>query len=218
MDNYCSKPTEKELYCYDTYFALKIHFNQPAYDFFKFRGRLKNKPEDDHQKVLSSAYKVAKNKSKLEIIEFLFANLLYDKRFWLGDYNSDHEEIYQIWKKRQDSLTYNFTSDLKKIFIGNLPFNAYFKTSADSYPIVMKMLMQNDISIETVIILNKFLKFTNKWSAAYKSDFIMPEMIMKIEKATEFIIRYNDIKDDKLMRFKKMIKNRAEECVNVLPF
>lgn len=216
MTNCSSKPTEKELYCYDTYLALKIHFNTPSYDFFKFKGRIKNRPNEDHQKSKYTARRLAKTKNKLELIEFIFANLLHDKRFWLGEATSDHEEIYQDWKKRQDSLTYRFKSDLNKIFSENRPFNAYFRPTEDNH--IITLLMQNEISLESVVILDVILGFLPSWKKYYAKDIYIPDVLLRIEKAEEFLVRYHELKDDKLRLFKKMLKERAEASLNVLPF
>lgn len=215
----------KQVFFYETYLAMRLHFNS-TYDFFKFHGKLKNRIETKNQvdKFINSKEfcfvqaLVKRRNSKLEMVEFLLANLVKNPNVWLAEMTEDYsEQVFLDWKKTQESLTYTFINDLNFILSHNKHFNSYFISENGDYAPIFQYLMNEEIKIETAIILNKILKFGNRF-AKVKKDFILEDIINKILKYDPFVSEYHNLNEESLKKFKKIVKEKAEESLNVLPF
>jgi T4 gene Gp59 loader of gp41 DNA helicase len=133
--------------CYQHYIALKNHFTQPSYDYFKYQGKTKAsfaKFETRKDKLFFQ--KVAKHP---EPISFMLSNLLENNKAWIRDiaYSEEASRIYQDHQKRLQSLTYTFKNDLSKLN------DDYFSNFTGTNPHVIKLYMQGEISLETLAIL-----------------------------------------------------------------
>jgi hypothetical protein len=64
-----------------------------------------------------------------------------------------------MWKKRQESLTYAFKEELKKI--GDIDDALYVEPNGQ--PKLLKMLITGQVSIETVCMLQGALNFLPYW-------------------------------------------------------
>ena len=225
MSNCLFNDVNKPIFFYETYKAMRLHFTS-SYDFFKFRGKLKNKIETKSQIdefIMSNNYgfsvKLAKKRrNKLEMVEFLLANIVKNNQIWLNDLMCEEaEETFIEWKKKQDSLTYTFINDVNFILSHQKHFNSYFISENDEYPDIVMYLMSNDISLETVVIIDKILGFTKRFGS-YKKDFILLEINNNIQKYKPFILEYHNLDEGGLKKFKKILHEKAEESINVLPF
>ena len=68
-------------------------------------------------------------------------------------------------------------------------------------------MLRNEITIETVVILNKFLNFIPKWDQKISDEFIWPTVKNRIVKYEPFL-EYDKTK------FKNTLKNCMDEFVN----
>ena len=62
------------------------------------------------------------------------------------------------WKRRLQSVTYNFKSDLDVLLESVDHFDDLFQKNAQ-YPIILLKLYQEEIQLETFLILNQMLNF-----------------------------------------------------------
>ena len=93
--------------------------------------------------------------------DFYVSNLITGDIGWVGDMIGPvGEENYRKWQKRNQSLTYQFESDIMYMFDNHKNF---LKSSNGEYPQLLTELMQNSIALETVVILNKFMNFLPTW-------------------------------------------------------
>lgn len=213
------------IFFFETYKAIHLHFVS-QYDFFKYNGKLKHRittqeqaDEFYHSKNYPFSRKLAKKrKSKLEMVEFLLANLSKNPNMWLEELvDEEAEETFNKWKKTQDSLTYTFTKDINFILSHNQHLNAYFDTTK-GYPPIIEYAMNGDISIESTIILNEILKFMPRIVAKFKKDIILSSMNERIIRYTPFVVNYHALDDDKIKKFRDILKKKVEDNLNTLPF
>jgi hypothetical protein len=180
---------------YKMYVALKNHFTRDSYDFFKYNGR--TKVSQTSFETRNDKYFFTKLGKRKDYQSFLVANFIDGNFMWVGDLvnNTESEQVYKAWLKRQESLTYNFTNDLDKI--GD-DFNASILVRDGQHPEMLKMLMRGDISPETVVILDDLAGFFNYWSKHIEEEFIWPKTKTKLLKYKPFV-RYDKKKLQKLV-------------------
>lgn len=143
---------------YQYYLAMRQHFSS-NYDYFKYNGKVSasvasfNKRRDRFH-----FYKLSKRKDAKGLI---FANVLKDHTKWIGDMlDEESEKIYKDWRKRQESLTYVFKSDLKQL---NPDFNSNFIMKDGDLPPVIKLYFYEKITLETITILDMLIDYTGVW-------------------------------------------------------
>ena len=202
---------------YKTYLALKRHFNSDRYNYFNYS--FKNRG-------VSARYTTYKNRNDVfffeslatdlkkheEIEGFLVANFVYNSSMWVGEmYGEDSKKIHNDWKKKIESLSYRFKEDVeylrdlidtfnnKKLGL-ELGFNRIFTVERGQHPVLLEQLLGKHVSIESVIIMDKILNFTNTWNKRIMDRIIWPDFYLKMSKYQYFL------KIDDLEKFRKIMK------------
>jgi hypothetical protein len=117
------------------------------------------------------------------MIDFYVAQFVSDKK-WVGDMLSD-EETYTAWIRRVQSLSYTFEQDINKLSTRVERFDDLFKLNHSPYPDLVYYYMQDDVSIETVVILHKLTGFINK--SKVTDTILWPEVSKRILKYSVFV-------------------------------
>lgn len=169
---------------YQKYVALKNHFSNRSYDYFKYNGKVKVKLETfEVRKDKYFFYKLSKRK---DVEEFLLANLIDgSKDFWIGEVR-EHipEEIYRKWRKRKESLTYTFKEDLSRM---KEDFDTNFKVDKYGHPHLLRLFLRQEVCIETMIILDMLINYSEVWNKKLKNDLIWGEVYHKMIKYRPFL-------------------------------
>ena len=152
-----TKYTDFQLYI--AYLALKNHFTKDSYDFHKYQGKVGASASSfENRKDRYAFQKLARHRDPLGV---MFSNILQNPDIWIGAITSDQagEQVYTVWKKRQESLSYSFKEELKRL--GNIDDMLYVEPN--SQPKLLKLLSQGMVSIETVCLLQAHLNFVPYW-------------------------------------------------------
>lgn len=176
-----------ETYC--LFIALKNHFTQKSYDFLKYHGKTRvSKETFTTSKDRFKYMKLSRKYDALEMRDFIIANLLANKN-WIGEMlDDDADDIYKAYIKRKQSLSYNFTNEIDKLFTTAGGPEKAFKIKNNQYPDLLNLYLQNEISIETVAILNTFVDFVSKFDEKLgKDDVIWSKTRLLISKLTPFL-------------------------------
>ena len=155
---------------YIMYCALKAHFGKGDYDYIKYGGK-SSATRDSFWKRTDRIFFVKisrKYKRKEVILDYLVSNFVHNTKGWLGDFNDDN---YIEWKKRTQSMTYNFKQELYKIDNPNI-----LGIGLGQHPVLLKQYLGKRMSIETLIILDDIRNFTERWSKKLKNDVIWPNV------------------------------------------
>ena len=92
---------------------------------------------------------------------------------WVGEmYGDDAKRTHNKWKNKIESLTYQFTQDINELrsLIENfnnrelglqLGFNRIFTVEEGQHPILLEEILGKRINIESAIIMDKILQFTD---------------------------------------------------------
>lgn len=179
---------------YKKYLALKSHFSNKSYDYFKYNGNVKaSKNSFETRRDKYFFYKLSKQKN---VEEFLVANFVDgDKDFWIGNLRDDKvAEVYQQYKKRQQSLSYTFKSDLGKM---KESFDDNIIVPPNEHPYLLRLFLRKDICIETLTILDLLCNIYKYWDKELDGDVVWPDIKQKSLKYRPFmsvdINKYRDI-------------------------
>lgn len=170
---------------YRFYMAVKMHFESDTYDAVKYNYKTSATQKSFWKR--RDKYQFAKIANKFteprDLINFFVAQFTSEKK-WVGDMLSD-EETWAAWQKRNQSLSYTFEQDINKLSEKVNSFDELFKPTLSPYPTIVYFYMQGEISIETVVILDKLLGFTKK--LAIGDTIVWPDMKKKIQKYSTFV-------------------------------
>ena len=184
-----------EVYRY--YLALRLHFTTDSYDVIEQKGRVRaTKNSFLKRRDLLSINRVAETYSDKDIVNFLVANFVSGDR-WGGVFDVEAKDRYQGWKKRIESISYTFKKEIDKAVTyadkNDTAFDQLFNCNNGQHPPIVKMYLRNDISIETLVILNKLNNFTDQLDLDLKDDLVWPDTSRIIKKYSPFL----EIKKDK---------------------
>jgi len=189
------------------YQALKLHFTQESYDFFKYNGKTNvSVTTFENRKDKYHFYKLSRRLAqKDDMIDFIVANLVEDEKTWVGSLLMQESEVnYRKHQKIIQSMSYTFENDCKLIF-GDciLNPNEVLITDGD-YPVLLKKGLQKLVNIESVCLLNNMLGFVPMWSKKIADTIHWPNYRMKLLKYSAFIP-----KDD--VKYKLILKKVLNE-------
>ena len=174
---------------FSLYTSLKLHFNSDSYDYFRYNGKVNTSIDAfENRKDKWHFYKLSRRFDNEEQgRDFIVANLVHDPNVWVGNLLVEESNIQ--YRKRQkviQSLTYTFTNEIESLVSHNNP-NDLFMIHDGEYPELLQKLLHDEISIETVCILNKILNFLPAWDKKINDTIHFPNISRKVKKYTPFI-------------------------------
>lgn len=188
---------------YRCYLALRLHFTTDKYDVIKQQGRVKaSKQAFQKRNDLLAIRRVAENFSDKEIVDFLVANFTSGDR-WGGVFDIEAKDRYANWKKRIESMSYTFEKELSRCntfcLTKNLSFSELFQVTKNEHPYIIKMYLRGDVSIETLVILNKLINFSETLDEKLAKDLVWPDVSRIIKKYSPFLT-FSKEKYDRILR------------------
>jgi hypothetical protein len=187
--------------CYKTYLSIKNHFSKQSYDFFKYNGKTKVSEKTFYSKKDRFWFeKLSRQKDDKEILDFFVSNYAFSddpSNLWIGNIIKGGEENYLNWKYKIENLHEIFEKEVfEKISKEN--FNEYFIIKNNRHPQILKDYLKKEISIETIIILNKILNFKKDFDCKLL-DPVWSIVSLKIEKYSPFL-------NINIFKYKKILK------------
>ena len=133
-----------------------------------------------------------------DLLDFYVANFKNDVKY-VGDMLNEHgERYYREHKKVCESLTYTFENDINKLYESNSDFNALLEAKDNEHPFVITYWLQDEIHLETVVILDSITGFVDRENKKISETIIWPDIFRKITK------------------YKPFVKFDKTKCVNIL--
>jgi DNA-binding transcriptional regulator/RsmH inhibitor MraZ len=133
----------------------------------------------------------------------LVANFLEDDKTWVGKLLEEDADIrYRNRQKVIQSLSYAFENDCRTVFENLSDPNEVIKTDGD-YPILLTKALRKEITIETLVILNKILNFFPMWDKKITDTIRWPDFRRKCEKYASFL-------PQDVVKFKLILKKVLE--------
>lgn len=200
MINSMNVSQKDAFYLYTTYLALKLHFTSDKYDYFRFKGQVNSSVESfEKRRDKYYFYKLGNIKNAEELI---LANMIVNPKVWVGDLvnNEETHATFKVWKKRQESLSYMFKNEIGKL---DDDYRSNFRVKNGQYPKVVKLFLQKEISLETLVILTDFVKCIPYWNENISDTIIWPDINRSISKYRGFL-------DYDVEKIKKILLDRFE--------
>ena len=185
---------------YQTYLSMKSHFTNRKYDFFKYGGKSRatmssfNKRKDKYW-----FEKTSRKYSDEEVLDFLLANFVNadtPQNLWIGEIINSGERTYAEWMRRKQSMTYIFKEQSEKL-LSETDLEKLFSCSK-GHPLVLKRYLGGEISLETLMILEKVFSFAKDFDKRLK-DPVWESVSLKLKKYLPFI-------NINVFEFKKLLK------------
>ena len=176
---------------YKIYLALKSHFTSD-YDYFKYHGKMRVKEESFLKRRDKFFFEKIERRYKKELVPFFVSNLIKEDNAWSGSLATDQaEQTFNEWKKKTQSLRYVFKEDMGKVRAlmdhNDLQFDALFDCGDGQHPAILKLLISEDISIESFVILDQVLSFAKRINRILLDDFTWIVYYKKVIKYSRFI-------------------------------
>ena len=183
---------------YKLYNSLKLHFETDSYDAIKYNFKTSVKPTSFFKRKDKYFFaKIAKTYEK-DLLEFYVSNFKNDMKY-VGDMvNEEGDRHYQKHKKVMESITYQFQNDINKLYESNSDFDSLLEAKDNEHPFVITYWLQDEIHLETVVILDSITGFVDRENKKISETIIWPDIFRKITK------------------YKPFVKFDKTKCVNIL--
>ena len=182
---------------YKLYNALKLHF-ETNYDAVKYNFKSNVSPQSFFKRKDKFFFAKLAKTYESELKEFYVANFKNDVKY-VGDMlNEGGERYYRDHKKIMESLTYQFQTDINKLNDMDVSFDSLLEAEDNNHPLIIKLWMQEEILLETVVILDSIIGFVERENKNITDTIIWPDIYRKI------------------MKYKPFVKFDRNKCLNLL--
>ncbi len=185
---------------YKVYLALKSHFGSKSYDYVKYGGKVSATYESFTKR--KDKYQFSKLAKKEDLVNFIVANMISKSPpKWPGDLLTEQaNKNYREWLRRQQALTYTVQEDLDKID----DLKKSIRVTEGQHPEILKMFMVNDISIETLIIIDSMAGIFKYWNEKIQDPIVWPTNELLLTK-------YRPMVQFDREKFKTILKHKMNE-------
>ncbi len=187
---------------YKLYNALKLHFETDGYDAIKYHYKTRVNPQSFFKRRDKYFFaKLGKNYGK-DLIKYYVSNFIKDVKY-VGDMlGPEGESNYNDMLKVHESISYKFKNDINTLSSMVNSFDEMLECKDNEYPVVIQAFMQEEICLETVVILNKLTRFIERADGQITETIMWPDISRKVNKYDPFVmIDHNKMKKIVLKHF-----------------
>jgi len=169
---------------YKLYNALKLHFEQDSYDAIKYNFKSNVTPQSFFKR--KDKYFFAKiGKNQKDIQNFFVFNFIEDMKY-VGDMmDIEGQQNYTKHKKIHESLTREYEKDINNI---DTSFDELLVVNnINTPPKIIELWMEEEITLETVVILNSITDFVSREGRKITETLFWPDVSKKITKYQPFV-------------------------------
>jgi hypothetical protein len=154
---------------YKLYLSVKLHFTSDNYNFFQYNG--KSRASVSSYEKRNDKYffdKLANKYNHDALIDYFVSQFTTQDDMWVGEIvKGKGEKNYYNWRKRKQSLKYQFTTEVEELLTNisepySNNFDKLFECKRGMHPQVLKLYLKKQISLETLVILDKILNFVSR--------------------------------------------------------
>jgi hypothetical protein len=136
------------------------------------------------------------------ILDFFVANFIKGK-VWIRDFlEEEAKDDYMSYMKRKQAITYNFDNELSKALSKVENVQSLFRNNGGQYPEIINLYLNNEISIETMAILNSFIGFSDKFDQKLGKDDILWSKIRLLCLKVQNFLEYDRSKIKNILKDK----------------
>ena len=171
---------------YKLYNALKLHF-ESSYDAVKYNFKTNVSSQSFLKRKDKYFFAKLAKKYNGNLKDFYVSQFINEQKY-VGDMmDSEAESYYATYKKIKESIHRVFSIDINNMSDLNADFDKFFLSEDGQQPYVVQLWMQEEISLETVVILNSIFGFVQIEDSKISDTIIWPDNKRKIEKYTPFV-------------------------------
>lgn len=160
------------------YICMKQHFTTKSFNVFKYKGRVKCKLETFVARADSEIIEHTCSKfTPREFVLYLAANFIYGNENMMWDTGAATAN-YNLFLARKQQLSQVVDNDLKTL--DNLDIKITNGVG------VIRALTRNQITIETVSIINQYYNLTNQLRQLPLGEIVEP-LLLRVDKSKGFI-------------------------------
>ena len=186
---------------YTEYLALKSHFTNKNYDYFKYNKKVRATITSfNRRKDRYFFERTSRKLSDKEIVDFLVSNFVAadtPSNLWIGEIINSGERTYADWMRRQQSLTYLFKEQSAELFSETKLDDAL--NCSKGHPPVLKKFLGGQLSLETLTIYDRIFRFSADFDKKLL-DPVWETVSLKIKKYSPFLINIDVFSYKKLLR------------------
>lgn len=172
---------------YKIYLSLKLHFSKDNYNFFFFNGKSRASLASFEKRNDKYFFKkLALKYDANTIIEFFVSHFIHDDKFWIGNISLQNSKIYSEWKNKIQSLSFRFSNEIEDLINLQPNFDKIFQTDG-GHPLLLKQYFSGQLSLESLVILNKVLNFVPVFDKQIKDPVVWPDLKRKVVKYEPFL-------------------------------
>jgi len=183
---------------YKLYNALKLHFETDGYDAVKYNYKSNVTPQSFFKRKDKYFFAKLAKKYNGNLKDFYISQFVNTESY-VGDMmDEEAEKNYLDYKRIQESIHRVFSIDINILGEQERKFDELFKSYHGQLPLVVKLWLQEEISLETVVILDSILGFVERESDNITDTIIWPDLKRRINKYKPFV-NYTEDKCMKLL-------------------
>ena len=184
---------------YKLYNALKLHFENEVYDAVKYNFKTTVNANSFFQRKDKYFFaKLAKTYPK-DLKEFYVSQFINDAKY-VGDMMDPAAKRYYVeYKKVHESIHRVFEKDINTLSNNKEFDNLLVVNNINTPPEIIRRWMEEDITLETVVILDQLTNFMEKEGSKITETLFWPDTSRKIRKYSPFV----NFKKDKCLNIIK---------------
>ena len=171
---------------YKLYNALKLHF-ETGYDAVKYNFKSNVTPQSFFKRKDKYFFAKLAKKYNGNLKDFYISQFINEQSY-VGDMmDSEAERYYSTYKKIKESIHRVFSIDINNMSDLNADFDKFFLSENGQQPYIVQLWMQEEISLETVVILNSIFGFIQIENSKVLDTIVWPDNKRMIDKYTPFV-------------------------------
>lgn len=171
---------------YKLYNALKLHF-ETGYDAVKYNFKSNVTPQSFFKRKDKYFFAKLAKKYNGNLKDFYISQFINEQSY-VGDMmDSEAERYYSTYKKIKESIHRVFSIDINNMSDLNADFDKFFLSENGQQPYIVQLWMQEEISLETVVILNSIFGFIQIEDSKVSDTIVWPDNKRMIDKYTPFV-------------------------------
>lgn len=173
---------------YVMYLALKSHFSS-KYDYFKYQGQMRaTEAQFEKRNDRYFFQKLAKQYQGDELRDYMVANII-EGRKWIGDFLSEQgQATYNSYVRRKQSITKTVLDEVQSALEEVSQPRDLFHSEEAEYPPILCKKLDGTVGYESLIVLDDFVSYINKFDEKYGSeDIVWGPIRFTIQKLRPFI-------------------------------
>lgn len=167
---------------YKKYLAVRNHFKNEGYDYFKYAGSINVKDSTYLKRKDKIFFQKVEKQHKGEIVDFLVANFVAGNEYIRDMKDSALHE----WRKITEALEYHVVEDTRKI-VDRIEEESIDVDDAFAgglgHPLVVRMHLGGEINIYTLCVLDVLTGLLNQ----FRDDPVMSHTVLFIRKLRPFL-------------------------------